>query len=195
MIHFIKGIVFQQKTRKRLGSLSAIILILGASNALAQNRFKSPNRDRTILLSVIDQFKRECTHISTIDQNTLDRLQEVHLANREKYSKEQNECYNVNLSQLRGFLVIYQQTCQEVARPKLPEEDTELARIFVNIRTYLTSFRITHKLLSSCLTRAGIPEENQVELSDYGVGTSQVFRKLRSMEVEAPFKEERVNGR
>ncbi len=161
--------------------------------AHSEGRFKNPNRDKTILLSVIDQFRKECTHVSTVDQNTLDRLQEFQQT--EKLQKEQNECFNVYLSQLRGILVIYQQTCHEVTQPKLTEEASELARIFVNIRAYLTSFRVTHKLLNGCLTRTGISEEAQIELSDYGVGSAQVFKKLRSMEVESPFKEGRVNMR
>lgn len=175
-------------------SLISIILFVPLFSYSAK-QFKDPKKDKLIISSVILQFQKECVHVYTIDKGTLSKVQEYFIKSKDRLTKEQKECFDSSLLKLQGIFTVYQQTCDEVTEIKNFENDADAARVFINIRHYLTSFKATHKLLNNCLTRSGIPEDDIIELSDYEVGAKQVFKKLREMDVPQPFREEIVHFR
>ncbi len=198
MTSTIEAIVFLLKTSKNTISLFTLaICLVGvfASTSFAGDHFTDPQKDHLIIMSVINQFHKECLHIYTVDKGSLNKIQEKFTENKDKYTKEQSGCLDTYLSQLRGVFVVYQQTCDEVNGMTSFDNDLDLSRLFVNIRRYLTSFKMTHKLLNSCLSRAGVDEDDLIALSDYEVGTKQVFKKLRAMDAPPPFREGVVHSR
>lgn len=156
---------------------------------------KFEGRDRIIIRSVIGQFKKECGHVSLIDQGKLEEIQRVYTENKDTMDVSQNECYGTYLSQIVGGLTIYRELCDELTPKNKYGNDRSLARIFSNIRKYESGIKPFHENLNDCLIRNDAGVKIIVKAPDYESTLRELSRKIRLLNSELPFKENNVDLR
>ena len=151
-------------------------------------------REKIIIYDIIAQYKKQCAHISLMDEAKLSEIQETYVKDKENLSFEQSECYDTYLSQIAGGHRIYEDLCNEVTPLKSYGTDKNLARIFANIRKYETGIRPYQEKLGDCLTRTSLDNKMDQPV-DYGASLRVISKKIRELNTKLPFKENNVDLR
>lgn len=171
-----------------------LLVILISIPLYAQNQKFSSN-EREIIRSVIAQFKKECSHVSVLDDSKLREIQNFYDSKRESMSEDVRACYGEYLSQLVGTHNVHRKTCDTITPKKNYGKDKDLARIFVNVRKYNNGIRSYHEKLNECITRKGRSDKDIVSYTDLEKNGRTLSRKIRELDLKAPFKENSVEYR
>ena len=174
---------------------SFLFVFLFVSSGISQDKINFTSNERTIIYSVLNQFKVECSHIAALDESKLKDIQNLYQTNREKMTEEQNSCYGEHLSQLVATHNIHKQTCDEITPKKNYGKNKELARLFVNVRKFQSGIRVFHEKLNECLIRNGVDSKGIISFSDFEKNGRLLSKKIREADVQIPFRENSVNYR
>lgn len=175
-------------------ALISCTFVRAQSHAQSQSQRFTPN-ERVIVNSVVDQFKKECSHIAVLDESKLREIQSFYQNKREAMSEDVKNCYGEFLSQLVGTHNIHKQTCNEITPKKNYGKDKDLARIFVNVRKYHTGIRVYHEKLNECIIRKGGTSREIISFTDFEKNGRTLSKKIREVNLAQPFKENSVNYR
>jgi hypothetical protein len=181
---------------KFVGILSFFFLassVSAANKPAAKRVFKES--EKTIIYSVLDRFKKECVHISILDETKLQEIQTFYGSKKEAMTKEQKDCLENNMTQLVATHNIYKQSCDEITEIKKKNTDADLARLFVNARKFSDGIRKYHEKLNECLLRNGLKQSMILPYSDYEANNRALSRKLREIDLHQPFKDNSVEYR
>lgn len=171
-----------------------LLTLFFCSISSAQSQRFSSN-EKTIISSVIEQFKKECGHIAVLDESKLREIQNFYQTKRDEMSEDIKVCYGEFMSQLVGTHNVHKQTCDEITPKKNYGKDKDLARIFVNVRKYQTGIRSYHEKLNECITRKGGSSKDIVAFTDFEKNGRTLSKKIREVNVTQPFRENSVNYR
>src|SRR3989344_6837780 len=149
--------ILKRATGKIIGTLFLFIFsfLINSNYPRAAEEIRFSSNERTIITSVIDQFKRECGHTAVLDETKLKEIQDFYQANKDSLNQDLKNCYGEYLSQLVAIHNIHQQTCNEVTPKKNYGKDKDFARLFTNVRKFQNGIRIYHEKLNECLVRKG----------------------------------------
>lgn len=151
--------------------------------------------ERTIIYSIINHFKRECSHVSALDGAKIKEIQGHFQSKKAEMNEDLKKCYGEFLSQMVGTHNIHKQTCDEVTPERKVRRDRDLARLFVNVRKYEYGIKSYHERLNECLIRKGANTKDLVPFSDYEKNARTLSKKIREVDLSQPFKENSVNYR
>lgn len=171
-----------------------LLILLVSSLAFAQNQRFSSN-ERTIINSVIVQFKKECGHIAILDESKLRDIQNFYQTQSNTMIEDVKKCYGEFMSQLVGTHNVHKQTCDEVTPKKSFGKDKDMARIFVNVRKYQTGIRSYHEKMNECILRKGGSSKDIVSYTDFEKNGRTLSKKIREVNVGQPFRENSVEYR
>ena len=194
-------------TRSPAANFLAVFVVLFSFsisiNLYAQNSSDKTNRsarfnglDRTIARGSLRQFKKECSYIGTINDSKILEIQgSFKEEQKQKLTKEQTECYNQYLGQIVGAHNIYKSICDEITPQDERFNDKDLARLFVNVRKFESGIRPYHEKLNDCLLRRSAASEFIIEYSDFEKNSRVLSRKNKEINMNPPFRENRVEYR
>lgn len=171
--------------------MSSFLLSFGLN---AQEPRFSAN-EKAIINSIITQFKKECGHITILDEAKLKEIQDLYQVKKDELSQDVRNCYGEYLSQLVGTHNIHRETCDEVTPKKRFGKEKDLARLFINIKKYQSGIKAYHEKLNECLLRKSADPKDIVAFSDYEKNSRALSKKIREIETRAPFRENSVNYR
>jgi hypothetical protein len=198
MKRYSTSIDFKFWTPKRATSnLAALFFLffLLSTQIYAADEIRFSSNERTIINSVTNQFKRECGHVTILDESKLKEIQDYFQSNKTQMAEELKACYGEFLSQLVAIHNIHRQTCDEITPKKDFGKDKDLARIFVNVRKYQNGIRTYHEKLNECLTRKGANPKQIIGTTDFEKNGRILSQKIRNIDVQMPFKESSVSYR
>jgi len=151
--------------------------------------------EKEIINDSLKQFRKECPHISILDENKLEEIQKFYTAKKDSLTKEQQECLETHLTQLVAAHSIYRQSCDEMTSKKKFKEREDLPRLFLNSRKFASGIRPQQEKLNECLIRNGADRTILLPYSDYELNNRILSKKIRDLNLEQPFSENSVDYR
>jgi hypothetical protein len=185
----------KKATNKVIGSLLILLVFLIPIILMATEEIRFSENEKSIINSVVNQFRRECGHASVLDASKLREIQDFYQNKKEEMPEPIKNCYGEYLSQLVGTHNIHQQTCDEITPKKNLGKDKDLARIFINVKKFQTGIRNYHEKLNECLIRKGADSKYIIALTDFEKNGRILSKKIREVNVQMPFKENSVDYR
>lgn len=175
--------------------VSCAFIVLFSFPSLGQSSRRFTPLDRTIIQGVMTQFRKECGFVSTLNDAKLIEIQNSFRENSKIFTKEQNECFDQYLGQIVGAQNIYKNICDEITPLNKTYADSELSRIFVNVRKFEGGIRPFHEKLNDCLVRKGVETALIVGYVDFEMNSRTLSKKIREVNTQPPFRENRVDFR
>ncbi len=193
MKKFLENILYQT-SYKTICLLFIFYSLSGFTQQLKKELRFSP-LDRTIIYGIIENFQKECSFISNVNNAKIQEIQSTYFANKESLKTNDLSCFEQHLSQIAGIQIIYKQVCEEVSSNKKSFKDVDLARIFLNIKKFESGIRPAHEKLNDCLTRSRASANIIVNFSDFEMNSRALMQNLRSLDLNPPFRNNRVEFR